>query len=280
MRWFNKAEASPATETRDVDATDRLTELLLAAVSGGIADPRRTAAVVAGVSLIARSFSALVPEPANSRLTRRYLAALGTELALTGRSFRLIEGDTLRQVEDVEEGSIRGTGEPVYRLRRVLLGQDAQQPVLTVPASRVVDVQTPGGLRRNDSTISAFAATERRLARDATLPSLALSTTKETGASMGAQAAVGAAEAFARVLSSNLPVAPAPPGFEAKALDLYPLGMSELRRDLERAVLAQLGVPAELLNSSGGASVRESYRRFIRSTIEPMAEPRRRGARR
>ena len=267
MRWpFRQAAAA---QTRDVDATDRVVEYLLAAAQGGVADPVRTAAVIAGVGLIARSFAALVPEPADARLTRRYLAALGSELALRGRSYRLIESDTLRVVTDVEVGSNRA-GELSYRLRRVLPGQELM-PLVTVPASRVVDIQAPGGLRFNDSTAAAFAATERRMARDALAPSLSLQTQKDTGNSIGAQAAVAAGEAFAKLLAKDTPVLPAPPGFEARPTEMHALGAAELRRDLERSVLAQIGVPAELLAASGGASVRESYRRFVRSTVEPVA---------
>ena len=44
-----------------------------------------------------------------------------------------------------------------------------------------------------------------------------------------------------------------------------------LRRELISEIALVLGIPREFFESGGGASSREAYRRFLFSTIEPLA---------
>ena len=46
--------------------------------------------------------------------------------------------------------------------------------------------------------------------------------------------------------------------------------MLELRRDVTAAILSSAGVGVELVKATDGSSQRESWRRFIVSTIQPM----------
>ena len=270
MSWFGNRAETPSAEQRDADATDRVAELLLTAAQGGAADPKRTAAVVAAAGLYSRSFAGLVPSVTDPRIDVAYLARVGHEIAMAGASYRLIERERLVTVQDVAIGS-DSRGVVYFKLRPKYPGRAAGDE-RTVPEAQVIAVVPPGmGVSRRGHTTSALAAIERRLERDAALPSLALQVQKDIGASMGAKAAVAAAEAFGKLLKGDANVVPAPPGHEVKVLETNPLGLSEQRRDLERSTLASLGVPAELLHATGGASIRESFRQFCRITIAPLA---------
>ena len=262
---FSKREASADVGNRVGDALEEI------AAGKGSADPKRTASVAAAAGLYSRAFAGLSPSVADSRIDAAYLATVGYELVLVGVSYRLVERERLVPVVDVQIGS-NPAGAIFYKLKVRRPGREAG-PERTVPEDQVVAIAPPGmGISRRSHTINALALIEARLERDASLPSFVLQTQKDVAANMGAKAAVAAAEAFSRVLKLGSSAAPVPPGHEARVLETHPLGLSEQRRDLERSTLASLGVPAELLSSTGGASIRESFRQFCRITIAPLAD--------
>ena len=268
---FQSRDVAPA-ETRDADATDVVVAALQAAAAGGNADPRRTAAVLAGSRFIARCFAACVPTPAHPMITRAYLWKLGQELALHGASYRFPDGEVLRKVQDVEEGSTK-SGAKVWKFRPVLIGRD-QQAQQTVKDAAFVAIRAPGGVSRQDITTSAYAHIEERIRDDATLPSTSLRTqTGAPGNNIGTQAAIKAAEAATKLFRRmDLSVMPVPAGFELSPTETVSRALPELRLQLESATLASMGVPPELVApASNGAATRESYRRFIRSSLEPLA---------
>ena len=51
-----------------------------------------------------------------------------------------------------------------------------------------------------------------------------------------------------------------------------PASMASLRTDTARAVLGACGVPADLFDSGGGAGSRESWRRFLHGSVQPLAD--------
>ena len=262
---FTRREGESADVGRRVG--DALEEMAL----GGRPDAKRTAAVQAGVRMVARAFAALEADPSDPRLTRRYLADLGAELIEHGASYRAVSATGLREVTDVHIGSAPD-GEIFYRLRHLLPGREPG-PEVTLPEHRVVHVCTPAGLSPLDTTAQALAHVERRVERSAKGPDLKLVADDSAKQRMGSGAMIKAAAAFAKLLDKPLRVAPVPPQFGLDRIDVQSEGDAETRRDLQLAVLGSMGVPPELLTlATGGAQVRESFRRFVRSTIEPMAE--------
>ena len=97
-------------------------------------------------------------------------------------------------------------------------------------------------------------------------------TQRDAQVSMGAQAAVAAAEASEKLLARpKARVAPTPPGFELAALDAVPTNLLAVREALETSALAALGVPPSLVGTGNGAAHREDYRRTIRAAVAPLA---------
>lgn len=52
----------------------------------------------------------------------------------------------------------------------------------------------------------------------------------------------------------------------------FPMGVPEMRRDLAQSIYAACGVPGELIKAGEGTASRESWRRFLLSTMTPLAD--------
>lgn len=195
-------------------------------------------------------------------------------LALTGNIYRHIQPDGLAEVVDVQRGSL-ANGELRYRFKRKVPGREPGREQTAKPED-FIDIEDPaGGLSSQDTTVSALAEVEARIKWEAQAPGMVLqSHPNATARFVGSGSATKAARSLGRLIDARKGrLLPAPDGWLLSALELPSATLLETRRDLQNAVLASLGVPPGLPTAvAGGASVRESYRRIVRYTVEPLVE--------
>ena len=216
----------------------------------------------------------LVGSPADPRISAAYLSSVGAELVLAGVSYRLVERGELVKVEDVAEGS-NAEGERFYKLKVKHPGRESG-PERQVPAAEVVAIAATFGASpgRRTLALQALAALESRIELYSNTPALYLQTRDSvSGNNVGVQASIKASEVVLKMLKKRWAILTVPPGFEVKAAaDTMPESLERMHAALEASVYASFGVPPDLASStSGGASVRESLRRFGRLHLMPTA---------
>ena len=80
---------------------------------------------------------------------------------------------TFAKLTDVREGSTR-SGIRVWKFRHVLPGRETLPPEIIAPDSEFIAIRGPSGVSFGDITTRAYAETEARIARDASVPSLSM----------------------------------------------------------------------------------------------------------
>lgn len=263
--WFQQRDTGP------IDVANRVGEALEEIAGGKTVNGKKTAACQTVVGLYSRAFAGLVPTPADPRVTASYLSSVGAELVLSGASYRLIDRGELVEVVDVAVGS-NPEGERFYKLKVKHPGRESG-PERQVPAAEVVHIAATFGASpaRRSLALQALAALEARIELYASTPALYLQTREN--ANVGTQAAIKATDVVLKLLKKKWPILPIPPNFEVKeAADVMPESLERMHAALEASVYASFGVPPDLASStSGGASVRESLRRFGRLHLMPTA---------
>ena len=265
--WFQSRDSGP------IDVANRVGQALEEIAAGKVVDVKKTAALQTVCGLYSRAFAGLVPSPGDPRISAAYLSSVGAELVLAGVSYRLIDRDSgeLVEVVDVAPGS-NLEGERFYKLKVKHPGREAgaeQQ----VSADRVIAIHATFGASpaRRSLALQALAALEARIELYASTPALYLQTREN--ANVGAAAAIKATELVLKMLKKKWSILPIPPNYEVKeAADVMPESLTRMHDALQSAVFSSYGIPPDLASStSGGASVRESFRRWARTGVMPLA---------
>ncbi len=266
--WFQ------SRDTGSIDVANRVGEALEEIAGGKTVNVKKTAALQTVCGLYSRAFAGLVPTPADPRVTASYLSSVGAELVLSGASYRLIDRGELVAVVDVTVGS-NPEGERFYKLKVKHPGRESG-PERQVPAAEVVHIAATFGASRarRSLALQALAALEDRIELYSNTPALYLQTRDTlSGGNMGVQAAIKGTEVVLKQLKKKWAILTVPPGFEVKeAADTMPESLTRMHAALEASVFSSFGVPPDLASStSGGASVRESFRRWARTGVMPLA---------
>ena len=299
------------TEKRSAGAgyTDAVVDALLQHAAGGTkADPSATAALEAAAGQYARAFALaeVTPAtPATRSLTPAVLALMARDLVRRGESLHVIEADREGvRLLPVASWDVRGRWDPeTWRYRVVLSGPDS---TITgnLPGAAVVHARYSTDPARPWCGVAPlrWASLTGRL-----LGELESALADESGGTRGhllpvPQSPVGDEQ---EVDADGNPVDPlaslrsdvkklrgrtalvettsagwgegrgAAPSSDWKPQRLGadpPASLATIRSDSAVAVLSALGTPPGLFDGSGAAGQRESWRRFLHGSVQPLGE--------
>ena len=284
-------------ENRAEITTDYLLGQIVRHAANSTAKAGAEAALEAASGLWARSLAAakVTPRtPATNALTPRTLGLIGRFLVRRGELALQIRVSRLGRVELLPAASWYidgGVSEDDWRYRLDLFGASRTETVL-LPAASVlhprysVDPAQPwqglGPLDWADRTGGLLASTERLLAGEASKPSGYLLGVDESTSRLAKTI-----EDFTRAMTTALQQADGgamalPSPGDQGSMNVRNLigrvGMDtppEVREVWTAAgamALAACGVPAALFDPTQGTSVRESYRLFLATTLQPVAD--------
>ena len=281
-------EPAEAATTSSSNFTDATIDSMVARAAGSAVDPHSLATAETCVSLWERCLSSAVVEPMNSRLagvTPELLGLIGRALATRGEMVASIEvegGDV--RIVPVGSYDVRGPwNEEEWWYRCDLFGPNGNVtkflPSMSVCHFRIgADPwrrwRGTAPLHRSASTAALAAAIESSLTKESRLPvgraALAHGANKVDG--VLAWLRQGGFAVFGDSSNRGIPQEPSrrhepvPYGPKPEAV------MESLRTGVGKDVLSVFGVPALLFGErSDGTGAREGWRRFIFSTIAPMA---------
>ena len=278
-------------EIRSADYTDAFVTALLSTASGDVQEGL-TGAVEIAAGFWQRSFSSA--EIKGSAVVGE---ALAPHLGYIGRS--LVEDGEAIFYPDFDNGltlipastvTVTGGPEPSsWKYELTLSGPTSVKTMRRLPADSVLHLYYVRGTRNPWKGISpiAGAATTRKL-----LDNIERSLAREVGGAVGSlipvpnievsgqlqtdirnmKGEVTLVESSAAAWGAGQTGAP-PADFPLKRVGADPPAtLPELRRDAERSILAACGVPTDLLSGGDAAGQREGYRRYLHSTISPVAD--------
>ena len=275
-------------ETREADMTALLIQQLQSTASGENVEAG-IAAIETAVGLWGRAFASARVEPENTvtqALTPGLLAMIGRALVTPGEAVLELEVDDGELVL-----SPIGTWSVVGGPMRSSWVYEATQHgpsgsySRTLDASRVVHVQYSyepsrpwdgrGPLKASSTTVALAKMIELRLQQEAGARVGTLLPVPAVDAGLQADINALAGKAVLVRSASNS----WDQGGQPQRDEYLPrrLGMNppptlhELRGGLAEHVLAACGVPVELIEAGQGTASREAYRRFLHSTIAPVA---------
>ena len=281
-------EPAQAATTSSSSFTDATVDAMVARAAGSAVDPHSLAAAETCVALWERCLSSAVVEPMNSRLTGvtpELLALIGRGLATRGEMVAAIEVEGA-QVRLVPVGSydVRGPwDEAEWWYRADLFGPNGNITKF-LPSSAVLHFRIGadpwrrwrgiGPLHRSASTAALGAAVEASLIKESKIPTGRLALAHGAGKvdgvlnwlRIGGHAVAG--DTAARGLQTEPAQRHKPQyyGPEPEAV------MQGLRTDVGRDILAAFGVSPVLFSERGdGTGQREAWRRFVFSTVAPLA---------
>ena len=287
------------TEKRESQPfTDSLVSALFAGASGTVAaDPSGLAALEVAAGLYARCFAAAEVSPETAAISPAVRALIGRDLVRGGESVHLIEV-TGGQVELIPVGSwdVRGPWtERDWWYRCDLFGPSGNVTRF-VPAAGVVHVRyavdparpwfgvAPLDWARSTGTLAAYL--ETRLGQEAGGSVGHLVPIPQDGGDGSDEDPLGPlkadiaaakgrpvlVETTSAGMGEGRSAAPQtdwqPRRFGANPPPVLPT----LRRDVFEAVLSTCGVPVSLVTDADGTSQRESFRRFLTTAVQPVAD--------
>ncbi len=278
MRWpfSRRAESRESYTDREVNAA--------VAAAEGQTQTVALAAIEACAGLWERAFSA-AQSPV---LTRSQLGVIGRSLLLHGESVWLVEGGRLSA--GASTFTVRGASPDPnawhYRLTipvpgRSLTpdrsGRDVFHPRIAV--DRKVPYRGCSPLANASGTRAILAALETSMAQEGATPTGQILPVPESRASdadlaadvrnLKGRAVLG--ETMSGGWGEGRGAAPTRDWQAQRLGPQFTPDEVQVRTDVERSVLAAAGVPIGLVTPTSGADAREDWRRFLASTIGPVA---------
>ena len=278
----------PKLETRADSLTEALIALRLSTVSGGsTASVDSLAVVEACAGLWGRSFASAAVTPANlasAALTPSVMESIGRRLLLRGEAlFEIrVEDGAVRLVE-CSTWDISGRREWVYR---VDISMPSGSYSKTLPADRVIHPRIgatserpwegSGPLSRSSATSKLAAALEAKLGDEVSGP-VGSVLPVPNGGSAKLQADINKLAGKVALVETtsggygDKDSAPKGDWLTRRIGADPPESMINLRGEVATSILAACGCPGSLLERSDGSLAREEMRRFLHSTISPVA---------
>ena len=293
-------------ETRDSggDFTDAVVRLIEAQAAGTAADASSTAAVEAAAGALSRAMaSARVEGPSHvlDAVTPGFLAQVGRDLIRSGDSMHVIRVTMAGRVELLPCSSwhFEGSASPdTWTVRATTYGPSTST-TRHLPFAGVVFVKwgsTPGqpyvGIGPTSwahLTARLQSEAERSIADEAQGVLAQLMSVPESGAKVGpdgevtdptaklradlasARGKTAFVETTAGGWGGGRGEAPRSDWRASRLGPMPPDSMVRVRSDTFSAVLAATGTPPALFDNSDGTSQRESFRRYLTLTVQPMA---------
>lgn len=281
------------SEQRNQPYSDALVSAIQAAAAGSVSDIRQSAALEIAASTISKSFASLQVEPMNMRtecLTPSVLGLIGRELIRKGESLFLIDTmDGLRLIP-VASFDVRGEYRETTWMYRVDVFGPSSNTTKLIMGDGVVHCRyscdiarpwlgvSPLGWSRQTADIHAEGETalldESKSPRGTLIP-----ISKDGGSDTLDKLKTGL-----KALRGSVGFVPSQniigdgQGLVRKEYELKRLGfnapatMIDLHSQTSLAVLAACGIPIELVSKADGTGMRESWRRFLFSTINPLVK--------
>ena len=261
-------------------------------------------AVEVAAGMYARAFAAAEVEPAGARtaaLTPALLSSLARRLATGGESLHAIEVDGGRvELREASSWDVRGGPAPDGWRYTVTTSGPSSTTTETIPAAGVVHVRyatRPGEPWRGRPPLSfaedsraLAAALELRLGQELAGPvGRLIALPQDAGADEGEGEGEGVTATLRRELAGlagrlalvetvaggwgeGKAAAPASDWTPRRLGANPPAALGVLRSAVEACVLGVLGIPPGLADASAdGTSQRESYRRFLHGSVQPLA---------
>ena len=299
MRW---PWTSPARETRDSggDFSDAVVRLLEAQAAGSAADASSTAAVEAAAGALSRAFAAATvtgPDYVQQVVTPEFMAQVGRDLIRSGDSMHVITVDQMGNLALLPCSSWHWEGDAhpdTWTVRATVYGPSTST-TRHLPNAGMVFVRwgsTPGQryvgtgpLSWAHTTARLQSEAERSLADEAAGPLANLLAVPQDGGDdtdddplKSLKADIAAARGKALLVETaaagwgeGRASAPQRDWVAARLGPMPPASMATIRTDSFNAVLAACGTPPALFDDSDGTSQRESFRRYLTMTVQPMA---------
>ncbi len=279
-------------ENREGSYTDSLVNLLVQQAGGGAGSVAETAAVELAAGLWGRAFASaqITPERLGAVVTPAYLAEAARALILRGEHLSAIMGPPL-QLLPAGAHDVSGSYEPeTWRYQLTLDGPSAPK-TLNLPAAGVVHLQWStdaarpwrgvSPLERAGVSAGLLGWLETRLAQEASARTGYLLPVPTDGA----DASVTQLKADLAGMKGNTALVQTTQsgwgqGAQQKVTNEYtvkrlgadpPEALGALRQDVGADILAACGVPPSLgMPNIDGTAQRESWRRFLHSSVVPM----------
>ena len=283
------------------DFSDAVVRLIEAQAAGTAADASSTAAVEAAAGALSRAFaSAQVQGPGwiQNTITPEFLGQVGRDLIRSGDSMHVIRINNMGKVILLPCSSwhFEGDANPdTWTVRATVYGPSTST-TRNLPFEAVVYVKwgsTPGQpyvgtgpLSWAHTTARLQSETERSLADEAQGPLAQILAVPQDGGD-------GSGDDPLKMLKSDIAAArgkslliettsagwaegkSAAPQSDWKQQRLGPVmpeSMATIRNDSFNAVLAACGTPPSLFDDSDGTAQRESFRRYLTLTVQPIAK--------
>ena len=277
----------PRYETR---ANDSLTDVILAGLAANATGSTSVSvatlgAVEAAVGLWGRSFASAVITPPSLAiaLTPAILERIGRSLLLRGEAlFELRVQDGELSLIQAVSWDVSGQNDWLYRadfstpsgtFSRTLAGNAVLHPRINTTPARPWQGESP--LPR--ATAALGAALEAQLTAEVKGPVGSVIPVPHTGSLAGLQADISKLAGKVALVEStsggfgDKDSAPKMDWLTRRIGANPPESMIGLRKDVQASILAACGCPGSLLERSDGTLAREEMRRFLHSTISPVA---------
>ena len=268
-------------EARSVDYTDALVMQMQRSASVPAVGVTATAAAQSCAGLVARSLSTGQVSPETPAITRDVLYGIGVDLILQGTSTWLIDvvgGAVVLHRAKIVETLGKQLGRARYRLELGLPNGEVMEEVY--PAESVATFNWATGLAPVSCQAGvALAALETSLEREAALSHgqfMLLPSPGEADTSKAVIDGLSELQGQTGILDIDLSQwAEASMGrsFNFQRLGFsYPPGTDLIYANLCQEVGRSCGVPVGMIGRSDGSALRESYRQFLYTTIEPIGK--------
>ena len=278
----------PFRKTEDrASYSDSVVSGLLASAQGSSADPQALAAVEAAAGMVSRAFASGVITPQVLALTPQVLALIGRALIVRGEVVFMLGVDAGGlSMLPASSWDITGGADPrSWRYRLDLPGPSGsvtvQRPAESVVHIRInVDPNRPwrgvSPIVKAGLSAGLAAAAERALTAEAKIPPSRIApvpTPDEDQRKAYAQRLKdgGIITVQSATISAHVQGQEPAARWQPQVVRPDPSGGMLQLREAGREVISACGVPVELFVSSEGSGSREAWRRFLYSTVLPLA---------
>ena len=291
MDWLRLPWTKPKIETRSEGYTDSLVAAMVALAAGDVPQDKVAALEIAS-GLWQRGFASAKVSPFNmatATLTPGVLGHIGRWLHSKGELVLELRTDGVRpRLDSAGAWSITGGPDRDTWEYDITVSGPSESVTRSLPAQRVMHLQyaySPTEPWRGISPLDASATTKTLLTR------LEEKLGQEAGAAVGSVIPVpsvdnsGQLQSDLRSMRGEVTLVEstasgwgggtqaAPSGdYQPRRLGPNPpQSLETLRDSTAREILSASGVPASLLGQSDGTLAREDFRRFLHSTLTPVA---------
>lgn len=283
------------------DFSDSVLRLIEAQAAGSAADASSTAAVEAAAGALSRAFaSAEVQGPAwiQNTITPEFLGQVGRDLIRAGDSMHVVKITSKGKVILLPCSSwhFEGEADPDSWTIRATVYGPSTSTTRNLPFEAVVFVKwgsSPGQpyvgtgpLSWAHTTARLQSETERSLADEAAGPLAQILAVPQDGGDdddnnplkmikadiAKARGKALLVETTAAGWAEGKSAAPQSDWKQQRLGPMMPESMATIRTDSFNAVLAACGTPPSLFDDSDGTAQRESFRRYLTLTVQPIAK--------